>query len=93
MQNAQFGSKIKILKNMLKATLTSHSSCFVQKRLKKTPNIPKMTCFCHNTWAIAFAQCSVWVKNLNSKRDVKIDKIGHNAWAIAFAKCSFSVKN
>ena len=27
----------------------------------------------HNAWAIAFAKCSVWVQNLNSKKHVKKD--------------------
>ena len=27
----------------------------------------------HNAWAIAFAKCSVWVQNENSKKHVKID--------------------
>ena len=27
----------------------------------------------HNAWAIAFAKCSVWVQNQNSKKHVKHD--------------------
>ena len=27
----------------------------------------------HNAWAIAFAKCSVWVQNYNSKKHVKND--------------------
>ena len=27
----------------------------------------------HNAWAIAFAKCSVWVQNENSKKYVKND--------------------
>ena len=44
-QNGQFGSKIKIHKNMGKATLQSHQSCSVQKTTAKIVNIRKMTAF------------------------------------------------
>ena len=33
----------------------------------------KIAKICQNAWAIAFAKCSVWVKNLNSKKGVKND--------------------
>ena len=39
LHNGQFGSKIKIAKNMPKTSLEKGQSCFVQKRLHKTPNI------------------------------------------------------
>ena len=53
---------------MSKTTLQAYLSCSVQKQLQKTPNIRKMRTFLkfgkigHNTWAIAFAKCSLWVK-------------------------------
>ena len=40
-QNAQFGSKLKISKNMPKTTLEAHQSCSMEKAAPKTANIRK----------------------------------------------------
>ena len=70
LQNAQFGSKIKILKHMWKMTLQAHQSCSVQKkRVQKARKIRKLTPF--RKWPklltmrglSVFATCSVWFKN------------------------------
>ena len=45
LQNVQFGSKIKIAKNMPKTCLETHQSCSVQKTAPKTLNIREMTSF------------------------------------------------
>ena len=66
MQNAHFGSKIKIPKNMSKSILEIILGFSVQKTaLKKTKysrneSILKIG---HHAKAIAHAKCSLWLKN------------------------------
>ena len=61
-KNGQFGSKIKILKNMRKTTLQTHYSCSAQKTAPKTTNIKKNGRFLkmgkigHHAKAIVFAK-------------------------------------
>ena len=43
LQNRQFGSKIKMFKNMRKTSLEPQQKCSTQKSTPKTPNIPKIT--------------------------------------------------
>ena len=43
LQNRQFGSKIKMLKNMRKKSLEPYQKCSTQKSSPKTPNIRKIT--------------------------------------------------
>ena len=43
LQNRQFGSKIKMFKNMRKTSLEPHQKCSTQKLTPKTPNIRKIT--------------------------------------------------
>ena len=43
LQNRQFGSKIKTLKNMLKTSLEPEQNCSMQNPLQKRPNIRKIT--------------------------------------------------
>ena len=70
LQSGQFGSKIKIAKNMRKEAVEAYYSCFMQKKKgsKKKPMFEKWDHFenCkndHNAKAIAFAKWSVWLKN------------------------------
>ena len=42
LQNRQFGSKIKMFKNMQKTSLEPQQKCSTQKSTSKTPNIPKI---------------------------------------------------
>ena len=68
-QNGQFGSKIKMLRNIRKTSLEPQQKCFTQKSTPKTPNsrkipsVPKSKKNCDNAWAIPFAKSSIWVKN------------------------------
>ena len=39
----------------------------------KNDKFSKITKIGHNAWAIAFAKCSLWVKNSNSNKGVKND--------------------
>ena len=43
LQNRQFGSKIKMFKNMLKTSLEPQQKCSKQKSTPKTPNSGKIT--------------------------------------------------
>ena len=43
LENRQFGSKIKMFKNMRKMSLEPQQKCSTQKSTPKTPNIPKPT--------------------------------------------------
>ena len=75
MQNPHFGSKIKILKNMIKFMVQIYCSCSVQetasKNIKHSRNetILKIG---HHAKPIAHAKSSIWVQNQNSKKYVKI---------------------
>ena len=66
MQNAQFGSKIRNDKNMPKTILQEHYSCSVQKTAGKNTKYwrnERILKIGHLAKAIAFAKCSVWLKN------------------------------
>ena len=86
MQNPQFGSKIKIPTNMSKSILQIISSCFVQKAARKNAkywrngSILKIG---HHAKAIAHAKSSLWLKNWNSKKHVKIHSTNHSQFFFA----------
>ena len=66
MQNPHFGSKIKIPKNMSKSILQIIYSCSVQKTARKKTKYSRNETILkigHHTEAIAYAKCSLWVKN------------------------------
>ena len=80
MQNPHFGSKIKIPIKMSKSILQIIYSCSVQKTaLKNTKHSTNETIFKigHHAKAIACAKSSLWVKNSNSKKKVKIHSTNH----------------
>ena len=80
LQNAHFGSKIKIPKNMSKSFLQIIKSCFVQKSAPKNAKYSRNESILkigHHAKAIGHAKCSVWVKNKNSKKHVKIHSTNH----------------
>ena len=68
-QSGEFGSKIKITKNMQKPAVEPHYSCFMQKTAPKSSyclrneTILKIGKNGHYAKAIAFTKWSVWVKN------------------------------
>ena len=75
MQNPHLGSKIKIQQNMSKSILQMISTCSVQKTARKNAKYSKNETILkiHNhAKAIAHAKSSLWVKNLNSEKHVKI---------------------
>ena len=80
MQNPHFGSKIKIQKNMSKSILQIIYTCSVQKtapentKYSRNESILKIG---HHAKAIAHGKWSVWVKNKNSKKHVKIHSTNH----------------
>ena len=80
MQNPHFGSKIKIPKNMSKSILQIIYSYSVKNTASKntkysrTENILKIG---HHAKAIAHAKSSLWLKNKNSKKHVKIHSTNH----------------
>ena len=67
MQNPQFGSKIKIPKNMLKSILQIISSCSVQKTASKNNKYSKKRDHFENRPSykgyVVHAKSSLWVKN------------------------------
>ena len=66
MQNPQFGSKIKIPKNMSKTILQIIYSCLVQKTASKNTKYSRNETTLkigHHAKAIAHAKSSLWVKN------------------------------
>ena len=78
MQNPHFGSKIKIPKSMSKSILQIIYSCSVKKTAPKNSKYSRNeTIFkiAHYAKAIAHEKSSLWVKNLNSKKHVKIPSI------------------
>ena len=65
MENAQFGSKIKIPKNVSKSILQIIQSCSVQKTAPKNTKYSRNETILkigHNAKAIAHAKSSLWVK-------------------------------
>ena len=79
-QNPHFGSKIKIPKNMSKSILQIIQSCSVQKTARKNTKYSRNETILkigHHAKARAHGKCSVWVKNKNSKKHVKIHSTNH----------------
>ena len=80
MQNRDFGSKIKIPKNMSKSILQIIYSYSAQKTAPKNTKYSRNESILkidHHVKAIAHAKSSLWVKNLNSKKHVKIYSTNH----------------
>ena len=80
MQNPHFGSKIKIPKNMSKSILQIIYSCSMQKTAPKNTKYSRnetILKIAHHAKAIAHAKSSLWVKELNSKKHVKIHYTSH----------------
>ena len=75
MQNPYFKSKIKIPKNLLKSILQIICTSCVQKaagtntKYSRTESILKIG---HHAKAIVHSKSSLWVKNYNSEKHVKI---------------------
>ena len=66
MENGQFGSKIKIAKNMSKSILQIIYSCSVQKTAReniKYSSNETILKIGHHAKAIAHAKSSLWLKN------------------------------
>ena len=66
MKNPQFGSKIKIPKNMSKSILQIIYSCSVQKTAPKSTKYLRNETILkigHHAKAIAHEKSSIWVKN------------------------------
>ena len=80
MQNPNFNSKIKILKSMSKSILQIIKTCSVQtaatKNTKYSLNESVLN-ISHHAKPIAHAKSSLWVKNENSKKHVKIHASNH----------------
>ena len=80
MQNPHFGSKIRIPKNMSKSILQIIYSCSVQKTAPKNAKYSRNETILkigYHAKAVAHAKSSIWVKNQNSKKHVKIDSTNH----------------
>ena len=80
MQNPHFVSKIKIPKNMSKYIPQIIYSCSVQKTALKNTKYSKneiILKISHHAKAIAHAKSSLWVKNYNCKKHVKIHSTNH----------------
>ena len=80
MQNPHFGSKIKIPKNMSKSILQIIYSCSMQKTAPKNTKYSRnetILKIAHHAKAIAHAKSSLWVKNQNSSKHVKINSTNH----------------
>ena len=80
MQNPHFGSKIKIPKNMSKSILQIIYSFFAQKTALKNTKYSRNETILkigHHAKAIAHAKSSLWVKNQNPKKHVKIHSTNH----------------
>ena len=80
MQNTHIGSKIKIPKNMSKTILQTIYSCSVQKTAPKTTKYSRNESslkMSHQAKVIAHAKSSLWVKNENCKKLVKIYSTNH----------------
>ena len=69
LQNRQFGSKIKMFKNMRKTSLAPQQICSIQKRTPRNTDIRKMTSFRkwakygHHANTIALAKSSISFKS------------------------------
>ena len=66
MENGQFGSEIKIPKNMSKSILQISYSCSVEKTASKNTKYSRNETILkigHHAKAIAHGKWSVWVKN------------------------------
>ena len=75
MQNPHFGSKIKIPENMSKSILQIIYSCYVQRNAPKNTKYSRnkrILKVSHHAKAIAYAKSSLWLKNYNSKKHIKI---------------------
>ena len=75
MQNPHFGSKIKIPKNISKSILQIIYSCSEEKPDPKTSKHSRNETILkirHHAKAIGSAKSSLWVKNQNSKKHLKI---------------------
>ena len=80
MQNPHFPSNIKIPKNMSKSILQIIYSCSVQKTAPKNTKYSRSESIFkigHHPKAITYAKSSLWLKNLNSKKHVKIHSTNH----------------
>ena len=80
MQNPHFGSKIKIPKNMSKSILQIIYSYSVKKTASKNTKYSRNESILkigHHAKAIAHAKSSLWLKNQNSKKHVKIHSTNH----------------
>ena len=80
MQNPHFRSKIKIPKNMSKSILQIIHNCSVQKTAPKNTKYSRNETILkigHHAKAIAHAKSSLWVKNFNFKKHVKIYSTNH----------------
>ena len=75
MQNPYFKSKIKIPKNLLKSILQIICTSCVQKAARKNTKYSRNESILkigHHAEAIAHAKSSLWIKNYNSKKHVKV---------------------
>ena len=80
MQNPHFGSKIKIPKNMSKSILQILYRGSVKKTAPKNTKYSRNETILkigHHAKAIAHAKLSLWVKNENSKKHIKILSTNH----------------
>ena len=80
MQNPHFGWKIKIQNNMSKSILQIIKNCSVQKTAPKNTKYSRnesILKISHHAKAIDHAKFSLWLKNLNSKKHVKINSTSH----------------
>ena len=83
LENAHFGLKVKISKNKSKSILQTIQSCFLQKTFRKNTkysrneNIFKVS---HHAKAIASAKSSLWLKNQNCQKHVKIHSTNRLEW-------------
>ena len=81
MENGQFGSKIKIPKNMSKSILQIIYTCSLQRTAPKNTKYSRNETILkigHHAKAIAHAKSSLWVKKLKlQKKHVKIHSTNH----------------
>ena len=80
MLTPHFASKIKILKTRSESILNIYCSCSMQKTAQKNIKYSRIETILkigHHAKAIAHAKSSLWVKNLNSKKYVKIHITNH----------------
>ena len=80
MENGEFASKIKTPKSMSKSILQIIYSCSVQKTAPKNTKYSRnqtILKISHHAKVIVHAKSSLWLKNLNSKKHVKIHSTNH----------------